>query len=309
MSPRGFLRRGACALGLAGLARRAQAGKVAVLMYHGVVADEDPLAQGDWLQVRQREFRAQMAYLAEHCQVCSLDDILTGAPHGAGRLRVLITFDDGYANNLHLALPVLQEFRFPALIFLVTAYVDSNKLFWWDRLHLACGDTPPDAAQVKALKRRSPREIKAAVDAYLSAKGLTAPEIAPETYRVMSRKELILLHESGLVSFGSHTHGHEILDTLSDAEASATMEVAAEKLAQWGVASPHFAPPNGDFSTRHLDLMRAAGCQTCFTTRPGLWHAPADPYDIPRMGIGRGTDIDQFALQIADFRGWLGWRP
>jgi len=294
--------------GLVRLARASQRAKMAVLMYHGVLPDDDPLAEGDWLQVRLSEFRAQMAYLAENYSPCSVDQAFAPATPES-KPRALVTFDDGYANNLRFALPVLQEFRVPAIIFLVTGHIGTQKLFWWDRLHLGCQGAAPPLEQIDALKRRNPRDIKAALDAYLHAKGLEAPDSAPESYRTLNRKELQQLHDTGLISFGSHTHGHEILDTLSDEEASATIEVAAERLAAWGIPATHFAAPNGGYRDDQVRLMQAAGHASCFATRPGLWQAPGGPYDIPRIGIGRGTKIPQFAAQLADLKGWLGFRP
>ncbi|KAB2842782.1 MAG: polysaccharide deacetylase family protein, partial [Burkholderiales bacterium] len=280
--------------------------QVVVLMYHGVLPDDEHLAEGDWLQVRASEFRAQMAFLAEHYEVCRIKDVLAPPIAPPARPRALVTFDDGYANNLHVALPILREYTTPASIFLVTGHVDTRRLFWWDRLHLAClNGAPPEAEQVRALKARSPRDIKAAVDAYLAAKQLEAPETAPEAYRVLSRGEITALADSGLIEFGSHTHGHEILENLSKAEASATLEISAERLIRWGLTAGHFAAPNGDYTDGQIELIQQAGYTTCFGTRPGIWNAPQEPYCIPRMGIGRGTNIDQFALLVSGFSHWL----
>lgn len=303
---RPLLHRLAHGMGLASLARRHHRDLVVVLMYHGVVPDDERLAEGDWLQVRASEFRAQMAYLAEHYEVCRISDVLSFPGTAPVRPRAVITFDDGYANNLHVALPILREFAIPACVFLVTGHVDTRRLFWWDRLHLAClGGAPPEPEQVRALKARSPRDIKAAVAAYLAAKRLEVPEHAPEAYRVLTREEITALADSGLVEFGSHTHGHEILENLSDAEASATLEVSAEKLVRWGLTAGHLAAPNGGYTEAQIELIQEAGYATCFGTRPGIWRAPQEPYRIPRIGIGRGTNIDQFALQASGFSRWL----
>jgi peptidoglycan/xylan/chitin deacetylase (PgdA/CDA1 family) len=52
---------------------------------------------------------------------------------GRGRL-VAVTFDDGYADNLEEALPVLEEFGVPATVFVSTNGIDSSREFWWDEL-------------------------------------------------------------------------------------------------------------------------------------------------------------------------------
>ena len=55
----------------------------------------------------------------------------------AGRRQrpvVAITFDDGYADNLHNALPLLERYSAPATVFLATGWIDRGEPFWWDRL-------------------------------------------------------------------------------------------------------------------------------------------------------------------------------
>jgi len=79
-----------------------------VLTYHSV---------GDRrhdMNVTLRDFEAQMAWLAEHAEVITLDEAV------AGRTGIAITLDDGYEDNLLHAAPVLQRHGFPATLFLVT---------------------------------------------------------------------------------------------------------------------------------------------------------------------------------------------
>ncbi len=89
-----------------------------VLMYHRVCAD-DEWRPSDFV-VAASTFREQMTYLAEHgFWTPRLSDVLAGggcAPRRPGR-PVVLTFDDGYADNLANALPVLRELGFTAAFF------------------------------------------------------------------------------------------------------------------------------------------------------------------------------------------------
>ena len=50
------------------------------------------------------------------------------------RRTVIITFDDGYADNFHTALPLLQEADCPATVFVTAGKIGAERDFWWDEL-------------------------------------------------------------------------------------------------------------------------------------------------------------------------------
>jgi len=105
--------------------RTSEAGSLRVLMYHKVSRGFRPE-----LSVRTESFRRQQKFLAEHFDVISLDQLeaclraQTLLPANA----VLLTFDDGYRNNLSEAYPILKEFGHRAVIFIPTDYVGGRTL-------------------------------------------------------------------------------------------------------------------------------------------------------------------------------------
>jgi peptidoglycan/xylan/chitin deacetylase (PgdA/CDA1 family) len=103
-----------------------------VLMYHRVCGmDSDP-----WrLCVTPEHFAEQLQVLRQHCQVISLQKLMTALRKGRlPRRTVAITFDDGYADNLLTAKPLLEKYELPATIFVATGYVGNKREFWWDEL-------------------------------------------------------------------------------------------------------------------------------------------------------------------------------
>jgi len=266
-------------------------------MYHGVVADDEALAEGDWLQVRASEFRRQMAYLARHYRVVDFAEALTGEV-GAGKPRAIVTFDDGYANNYSVALPILAALDLRATVFVATGQVGTNRLFWWDRLHLAAAGRSVPPGEIARLKALPPSRLDAEVDAYIEQRGWTLPREAPAAYRSLGVDELQALHRSGRVEIGSHTHGHEILEHLPDAAVEATVAASCAFLREQGIAPRFFAAPNGDYRQEQIPLLARAGLQVCVATREGLWRPAEGAYRIPRIGIGRGCAMAEFALAL-----------
>ena len=96
------------------------AGRRVVLCYHSV----DP--RPNYLGLTPDLFDAHLAWLEEHCQVVSLDE-LVAEPRRSGGPYVAITFDDGYADNHEFALPLLVDHGIEATFFLTAGLVDQDR--------------------------------------------------------------------------------------------------------------------------------------------------------------------------------------
>jgi peptidoglycan/xylan/chitin deacetylase (PgdA/CDA1 family) len=91
------------------------------LMYHRVAA----LNEYDQLAVTPQRFHAHIAHLAKYYNVLSLSDAIAKlAVANVSRQDVVVTFDDGYVDNLANALPVLRAFHIPATLFITTKFCD-----------------------------------------------------------------------------------------------------------------------------------------------------------------------------------------
>jgi peptidoglycan/xylan/chitin deacetylase (PgdA/CDA1 family) len=112
--------------------RRKLASKALILMYHRVAeVDLDPWG----LCVTPQYFAEHLSVLQKYAHPISLQQ-LTQA-HRKGKIphrAVAITFDDGYADNLYNAKPLLERYNIPATVFVATGQIGSQREFWWDEL-------------------------------------------------------------------------------------------------------------------------------------------------------------------------------
>lgn len=103
-----------------------------ILLYHRVISlENDP----QLLSVTPDHFTEHMEYIAEHYDPLSLFEL--GNALNTGKIpdrSVVITFDDGYADNYWYAKPILEKYDIPATVFVTTGHVGSDKEFWWDDL-------------------------------------------------------------------------------------------------------------------------------------------------------------------------------
>jgi glycosyltransferase involved in cell wall biosynthesis/peptidoglycan/xylan/chitin deacetylase (PgdA/CDA1 family) len=116
--------------------------KALILMYHRV-ADEhlDPWS----LCVTPERFAGHLAVISEIAPSMRLADWLEASPTTRPERTVIVTFDDGYADNFHVAKPLLERFGVPTTLFVTTGAIGFEGEFWWDELEslfLLPGDLP-----------------------------------------------------------------------------------------------------------------------------------------------------------------------
>lgn len=117
-------------------------------MYHSI-CDRSTDAWGT--AVSPATFRSHVELVCQKYEVLSLGEIARRASKATLPKRwIAITFDDGYADNLHQAKPLLDRFGVPATVFVVSGKVGSTAEFWWDEVErVLLGDCPlPDVLQL-----------------------------------------------------------------------------------------------------------------------------------------------------------------
>jgi len=102
-------------------------------MYHRITETQ---AADPWqLAVSPSNFSQQLGYLDSKWNIWRLDDLVSALHQGKmPRRAVAITFDDGYADNLHEAAPRLRSLGLPATFFITTGAIGDEGEFWWDDL-------------------------------------------------------------------------------------------------------------------------------------------------------------------------------
>jgi peptidoglycan/xylan/chitin deacetylase (PgdA/CDA1 family) len=108
------------------------ASRALILMYHRVTElANDPYL----LAVSPKHFAEQMEVIRGRYMPIRLQELVETLQDGKVPNRaVVVTFDDGYADNLHQAKPLLEHYEIPATVFVTTGHIDSQREFWWDEL-------------------------------------------------------------------------------------------------------------------------------------------------------------------------------
>jgi peptidoglycan/xylan/chitin deacetylase (PgdA/CDA1 family) len=293
----------------------------AILMYHRIaIAAADP-----WdLCVSPDNFASQLQALKRRRRVFSLPEF--AARHADGSLpgnALAVTFDDGYACNAEIAVPMLVEAGLPATIFLCTGMIDTPRWFWWDALEeivmthagsalqldpetepvklgpidafevrglwraFATRPTPRQAAYLALwtrLKLMSEPERQAAMARLYAQSGVSTQ--APAAARAMSLVQARALADRPGIEIGAHTVAHPALGEISsDAQ---HLEITKSKVACEGmIGRPvvSFAYPYGSHTAETARLVRDAGLMQACTTIAEPVSATSDRWTLPRYQV------------------------
>lgn len=106
--------------------------RVIILLYHRVF---EPSSDPQLLCVHPTHFAQHLEHLRRQYSVMSLRELAKALKERQVPKRtVVITFDDGYADNLWNAKLLLEQYDVPATVFVTTGYIGQNREFWWDEL-------------------------------------------------------------------------------------------------------------------------------------------------------------------------------
>ena len=95
-----------------------------ILVYHTISSPAEPLA-GE-IDISRERFERQLQWLSRWHQVVRLDETLGDLSGGSRAGGVAITFDDGFRDNLTVALPLLEKFHLPITLFVVAGFVGQD---------------------------------------------------------------------------------------------------------------------------------------------------------------------------------------
>ena len=276
---------------------------LSILIFHRVLARPDPLFPGETDAAR---FDALMGLVARSFRVVTVGQALAELARGRVVPRSLaITFDDGYADNADVALPILQRHGLRATFFVATGFLDGGRMFN-DSVIEAVRASPRDELDLGefglgCLGLRSPAERRAVIDALIpKVKVLPLREREHALQRLwracgepalpqalmMRSAQVQQLHAAGM-EIGGHTANHPILARCPNDEARREIESGRDAL-QRLIDAPIevFAYPNGrpdsDYDERHVRMVRELGFRGAVSTARGAARVAADPFQLPR---------------------------
>lgn len=271
---------------------------LSILIYHRVLAQPDPLFPE---QIDARRFEQHLRLLRRWFNPLPLTEAVRRLPESSLPQRaVCITFDDGYADNAEVALPILQRHKMPATFFVASGFLDGGCM-WNDAVIEVVRKAQGERLNLSRSGFASydigcPQRRRAVIDMLLAALKYLPPQERLARVQSMARSftptmlssdQLLALHRAGM-DIGAHTVNHPILTAISNAEARAEIAQGRARLEDIVQAPVRlFAYPNGkpgqDYEQRHADMLRAQGFEAAVSTAWGAARAHCDRFQLPRF--------------------------
>lgn len=299
-----------------------------ILMYHGVmnINGDSEISNYSGMQLSVEKFEKQIRFLKEKYDLILLKDWLKRRePIKQKKCGLaVLTFDDGYENNYTEAFPVLKKYEAPATVFLATKHIGSKLLFWPDRLemlflskdtslniaskvewlHSDMNNTAQYEALVEYCKTVSESEKIAFIDELENEFGSSSTDFQIN-YRPLTWDQVVEMHRSGFVDFGSHTNSHVIMTRVSHDQGR--KEIVESKLLlkeNLDVDIDLFSYPNGgagDFSEETHDILRQEGFKCGLLTVGGFNNRNSNVFELKRIGIHQNMSMIEFESLVSGF--------
>lgn len=284
--------------------------RLSVLIFHRVLREPDPLFPDE---VDAARFDELLSWVKSWFNVLPLDDAARRLQEGSLPARAAaLSFDDGYADNHDVALPLLRKHGLPCSFFIATGFLDGGRM-WNDTLIEAVRRSARSVLDLRGLKDRDGQDLgQHALGAMAARRGVLEPlidrikylppeprlacvnaiaeraEVSPPDDMMMSSEQVRALRAAGM-QIGAHTVSHPILAKL-DANQAAD-EIARSRDTLQTLLSEKvglFAYPNGKPGIDYLPdvhpaIVRELGFDAAVSTRWAAARRGDDVFQIPRF--------------------------
>lgn len=214
-------------------------------------------------------------------------------PKGA----VLITVDDGWKSNDANIVEITSKYQIPVAIFVSTEPVEEGA-YWWSYAKEAI-KRGHQLGSVEELKKIPNQDRVAVIDKLKKKIKLEREAMTPMKIQEISKSKYITI--------GGHTHTHPILINCSEEAVKKEMSLSREKLVLWtGKDVDFFAYPNGDFSSREVEILKVLGYKLGFANNPQYLTRKEleNEFAIPRLGFLEGASFAENICRVVGV-----WKP
>ena len=274
------------------------------LNYHRVLSDlefQNTNRPNNDLVVSKKIFENQINYLKENFEVISINEIHQKKNK---KRKVVITFDDGYFDNLKNALPILEKYSCPATIYIATSFLDNKVIPWWlliwkiisSQKQLNFNNKIINITEKKHKKNFYEMLCRKLISLNKNQQDIIINDLfdahiseEDNIKEFLSSEDLTNLGNNNLIEIGCHTHTHQNLKVLNKEEIHNEIinsKSILEKIVKKKIN--HLSIPYGSkncFDEKIIEQLSGYDFKTIVTTEHDIFRKNKCNR-IPRIGIG-----------------------
>lgn len=235
-------------------------------------------------------FERQIKYLKDHYTLISFENLV--ADQVNGDRPVLLTFDDIDRSVYTNAFPILKKYNVPAIVFVVTALINTKMPFWWDEVLYYLGQQDgnkknwelkdlPNKERLKFLDELRDGSIKQKLE-----------------YKQLKVSELKEMAAAGIV-VANHSHTHPMYDQCTTEELYEETSLSMKILKDKGFSADIFAYPNGNYSPKAEELLIQEGVKYAFLFDHKINVSKIKPLRISRLSVNDDTPLWKFKIILS----------
>jgi len=264
---------------------------VPIIFYHRVLPEfaedeDDPI-----YALRPEQFESQMEFLAKAGFISlSLEEYAEAARglRPVASRSVMVTFDDGYADNFAVAWPIARKYNIKLNLFISTGFI---------------GEANP------IIMGENGYQVVTGREAWGAARNRVQEHLRkfPQLWRPLNWTELGKMVKQG-VQIGLHSHRHQNLASLTPEALRADIRQGLRACAdQLGLRPRFFALPYGGYDSyteEVIRILKESGFDLTFSTHPGRALLPSDAYLFPRLEICQRDSLAAFHRKLSGAWDW-----
>lgn len=260
--------------------------RLRVLAYHDVT---DPVL-----------FLKQVSYLQKKYNVISVDQLKAAliANKKLPKYSILITFDDGDYSVLEKGLPILEKFKFPAILFIITELIGTSKNFWWENVK-----------KVYRTNKNSSKELRKKlcqlknISNKKRVKELERFEIG--TKKQLSIEDLKELNDHKIL-IANHSHSHPMFNKCTKEEICIELKNSSIFFKKLGFGDYGiFAYPNGNYDEESERLINKNNINLAFIFDHKINKRNIHPLRISRIRINSDTPMSEYISKVSGLHPFL----
>jgi peptidoglycan/xylan/chitin deacetylase (PgdA/CDA1 family) len=289
-----------------------------ILCYHGVTKFKSyGIENSSGKHIDIKKFKQQANFLKNNCHVLSINEVNF---HLENKIpfknkSVMITFDDGFANNFTVAAPILKKNNLPAIFYICPKNIEDNELFWVDKIECCINHTKFNEISIKYKNKLNYFNLSNAKNKKLALKKIkqyckscsdkikndvilqliNASGINPDikyskNYEIAKWSQINKVIKSKLFSIGGHSFNHSIMTKISkkqlSLDISKTISLIKKRL---NIRICHYSYPEGQkdhFNKKIIFELKKNMIKTCPTAINGSNNPNTDPFLLKRSMVG-----------------------